>query len=131
MARKLFLTSFILFVDEQNGSAKVLRLFLAAFVSAVYLLMLCLARPMRRTDSLYLACTANLFLVLSFLSGIIIKLCGGGIEANSGEESQCQALVGLNSHRQASLVVVVTSIVMLAATLLLIVWQASVTSCVT
>ena len=67
MARKLLLTSFILFVDQEHGSTKVLRLYLAALVEAVYLLVLCLARPQRRLDNLYLACTANLFLMLCFL----------------------------------------------------------------
>ena len=100
MARKLSLTSFILFVDQEHGSTKVLRLFLAALVSAVYLLVLCLARPMRRADSLYLAATANLFIMLAFLSGIVIKLCEDDAESEMDAETTCQRVVGLNSEYQ-------------------------------
>lgn len=102
MARKLSLTSFILFVDQEHGSTKVLRLFLAALVSAVYLLVLCLARPMRRADSLYLAATANLFLMLAFLSGIVIKLCADD-ESKTDTETTCERVVGLDSEYQAPL----------------------------
>jgi len=127
MSRKLLLTSFVLFVDLEEGSTKILRLYLAALVSGVYLLVLCLAQPLRRQDNLYLAATANLFLLLSFLSGIVIKLCESD-SSDSGDaaelgESTCEKFVGLDSRYQASLLVVVASIVMLAATLLVIGWQ--------
>ena len=124
MGRKLLLTSFVLFVDLEEGSTKILRLYVAALVSAVYLLLLCLAQPLRRTDNLYLAAGANLLLLLSFLSGIVIKLCGADGESEPGSESPCEALVGLSGQYEASLVVVFASILVLAGTVLLICWQA-------
>jgi hypothetical protein len=62
MARKLFLTAMILFFDTSGGADRLLRLVIAAVVSATYLALLALARPFKRADDLYLACTANLLL---------------------------------------------------------------------
>lgn len=44
MYRKLFLTCFVLFIDVDEGSRKLLRLNAAAIVSALYLAILCLVR---------------------------------------------------------------------------------------
>ena len=125
MLRKLLLTSFVIFVDIEHGSSKLLRLYLAAVVEAVFLLVLCLAHPFRRQDNLYLACTANLFLMLSFLSGIVIKLCDYSSNDADDAESSCQRFVGLDSQYQAALLVVLVSILMLVAALVLIGWQAA------
>lgn len=53
--RKLALTSLILFVDTEYGSSRLMRLVLAAIVTAMYLATLALARPYKRADDLYLA----------------------------------------------------------------------------
>ena len=54
--RKLLLTSFVLFVDTETGSRKLLRLFLALLLLSAYLAVLCLARPFKMSSDLYLAC---------------------------------------------------------------------------
>ena len=56
-----------------------------------------LARPFKRDDDLYLACTANLFLSCCFTSGMVIQLC-----ESAAYEDMCKALVGFDSPRGAS-----------------------------
>lgn len=62
LIRKIFLAALILFVQTDLGETKVLRLVIAALVSAVYLVALALARPFERSDDLYLSCLSNLLL---------------------------------------------------------------------
>ena len=62
LIRKVFLAALILFVQTDLGETKVLRLVIAALVSAVYLVALALARPFERSDDLYLSCLSNLLL---------------------------------------------------------------------
>ena len=59
LVRKIFLTSMVLFIDQEYGSRKLLRTVVAAIVSAMFLTCLALARPYRRSDDLCLACIAN------------------------------------------------------------------------
>ena len=73
LTRKIFLTSMVLFIDQQNGSAKLQRLVVAAIVSAMFATILALARPYRRSDNLYLACLANLLLTCCFCAGLVIQ----------------------------------------------------------
>jgi hypothetical protein len=124
ISRKLLLTSFVLFVDQEHGSTRVLRLYLATALSVMYVVVLCLARPLRRADNLYLAALANLLLTLCFVSGIIIKLCEQDDESALATETTCEATVGLASKYQTSLIVVVASAIVLAAAVLMICWQA-------
>ena len=74
-ARKLWLTTFILFVDIKDGSSQLLRLLLSSFVSVLFLTALCLARPHRRYTDHVIACTAQTLLVCSLVSAVGIKLC--------------------------------------------------------
>ena len=85
-ARKLLLTSAILFVDTEAGSRKLLRLCLAILVTTLYLSALCLARPYAMVTDLYLACMSNAMLICCFVSGVVIKVC---------EEHDCFGIVGL------------------------------------
>ena len=62
LVRKIFLTSMVLFIDQEYGSRKLLRTVVAAIISATFLTLLALARPYRRSDDLCLACIANLLL---------------------------------------------------------------------
>jgi len=68
LGRKLFLASLVLFIQTNEGSSKLLRLVVASVVSGLYLAALALARPFKRADDLYLACTANLLLMCCFCS---------------------------------------------------------------
>ena len=74
LLRKIFLTSMVLFIDQEYGSRKLLRTVVAAIVSATFLTLLALARPYRRSDDLYLACVANLLLTCCFASGVVIQV---------------------------------------------------------
>ena len=49
LARKIFLTSMVLFIDQEYGSTKLRRLVTAAIVSATLLTLLALARPYQET----------------------------------------------------------------------------------
>ena len=75
LVRKIFLTSMVLFIDQEYGSRKLLRTVVAAIVSATFLTLLALARPYRRSDDLCLACIANLLLTCCFASGVVIQVC--------------------------------------------------------
>ena len=67
--RKLVLSALILFVDTEQGSSRVLRLVLASIISTMYSCILAVARPFKRSDDMHIACLANLFLALTFISG--------------------------------------------------------------
>ncbi|EOD27306.1 hypothetical protein EMIHUDRAFT_114743 [Emiliania huxleyi CCMP1516] len=118
LGRKLFLASLVLFIQTDTGSSKLLRLFVASVVSALYLAALALARPFERDDDLYLACTANLLLAYCFISGMVIQLC-----ESAAYEDMCKALVGFESARGASEFVIALTAAMLAASLLVVLFK--------
>ena len=113
LARKLFLASLVLFIDQEYGSSKLLRLVVATVVSALFLAALALARPFKRSDDLHLACVANLLLTCCFCLGAVIQLCGD-------DNDLCYQLVGIQSGRRASEFVVVLTVAMLVASLLIV-----------
>lgn len=115
MARKLVLTSGILFVDTEYGARRLLRLQVASILSATYLALLALARPYRNSADLYLACTSNLLLTCSFVSGVGIKLCEEGQWRQT-----CQDFTGLPSSLAWSAAAVGLTAAMLLASLLVI-----------
>ena len=118
LGRKLFLASLVLFIQTDTGSSKLLRLFVASVVSGLYLAALALARPFKRVDDLYLACTANLLLLCCFISGTVIQLC-----ESAAYEDMCYTLVGFESARSASEFVIALTAAMLAASLLLLLFK--------
>eukprot|EP00961_Rhodomonas_salina_P006487 88046-Rhodomonas_salina.2 len=116
LARKLFLTALILFVDTEVGDSKLLRLVIAVIVTAMYLALLALARPFKRPEDLYLACTSNLLLACCFVSGIAIKLC----EQGAWLPVTCHAFLGLSTAYDTNVFVIVLTVVMLVVALLVI-----------
>ncbi|EOD33181.1 hypothetical protein EMIHUDRAFT_202403 [Emiliania huxleyi CCMP1516] len=122
LSRRLFLASLVLFIQTNTGSSKLLRLIIASVVSGLYLTALALARPFKRTDDLYLACTANLLLLCCFISGIVIQLCPDP-GASAAYEGMCYTLVGFDSARGASEFVIVLTAAMLAASLLVVLFK--------
>ena len=118
LSRKLLLASLVLFIQTDTGSRKLLRLFVASVVSGLYLAALALARPFKRVDDLYLACTANLLLLCCFISGTVIQLC-----ESAAYEDMCYTLVGFESARSASEFVIALTAAMLAASLLLLLFK--------
>ncbi|EOD35585.1 hypothetical protein EMIHUDRAFT_98575 [Emiliania huxleyi CCMP1516] len=115
LVRKIFLTSMVLFIDQEYGSRKLLRTVVAAIVSATFLTLLALARPYRRSDDLYLACVANLLLTCCFASGVVIQLCD-----STEYEDMCYKLVGYKTSRSATIFVVVLTAAMLAVSIAII-----------
>ncbi|EOD10874.1 hypothetical protein EMIHUDRAFT_215127 [Emiliania huxleyi CCMP1516] len=115
LVRKIFLTSMVLFIDQEYGSRKLLRTVVAGIVSAMFLTLLALARPYRRSDDLCLACIANLLLTCCFASGVVIQLCD-----STAYEDMCYDLVGYKTSRGATTFVVVLTAVMLAVSLAVI-----------
>ena len=117
LLRKLFLTTFVFFVDENNGNARLLRLVVAVFISALYLTVLALMCPFKRSDDLYLACMSNFLLICCFTSGIVIKLCD---ESGAFVDYSCAYYTGLPGSYEATVLVGVLSITMLVVAVLVV-----------
>ena len=113
--RKLFLVSFILFVDTANGSSRVMRLVIATIVSSLYLTILSIARPYKRKLDDSLSQFACLLLTCCFALGIPLKLCEEGQWGNQ----TCLAFTGITSSLRASVLVIVITLLMLAITLII------------
>ena len=111
--RKIFLSGFIMFIDTQEGSTKILRLVIAATVSTVYLAIIAISRPYKKKNDLHLAFISNLLLTSCFSAGAILRLCD---EDSIDESNVCRKFVGksLNSFR-ASIIVVASTVSMLIA----------------
>ena len=93
-----------------------LRLVLGAIVSAVYLGILALARPYKRSDDLILACLSNMLLTCCFMSGITSKLC----DKESSWADTCYAFTSFADAHNNTLFVIALTIVMLVASVGLI-----------
>ena len=100
----------VIFIDTSNGTNKLLRLFVAIVVSALYLAVLAVVRPFRRDDDAALAYVASLLLICVFASGFILQLC----EEGRWGEMTCDDFVGLSSSYTASVFVVSLSAGMFA-----------------
>ena len=73
--RKIFLTGFILFIDPEDGSNRILRLLMASVISFIYFGVLLRARPYKRSIDLDLAFISNILLLCCFTLGIILQFC--------------------------------------------------------
>jgi len=114
--KRIFLSGFIMFVDPKEGSNKILRLIIAVVICTLYMGILTLARPYRRTDDLYLAFISNYSLICYFGLGIILHFCES--------DDTCTRFVGLslNSYRASILVVIlILSMTFLSIFLLLVI----------
>ena len=114
MFRRLVLTSFILFLDIEEGYTKLGRLIVGTFISVLFLALTMVVRPYKHVLDDALATCAHLLLVCSFVGGIGIKLCSQPGQVNSG---QCDSIVGLGSADQVAVIVVGASFIMLTALL--------------
>jgi len=110
--RKLFLTGFILLIDKDEGSTRILRLLVATAVSLVYFGILLRVRPYKQASNLDLAFVSNIGLMFCFIFGTVLHFC----EDNG--EVECRRYIGrgFTSYR-ASLIVVLITIVMLVVTI--------------
>merc|ERR1740136_223235 len=111
--RKIFLTGFIMFVDPEEGSTRVLRLILATVVSSVYISVLSYVRPFKRHDDFQLAIVSNILLVCIFSLGIVIQLC------DDDNDGICKKTIGFSiTSFKATLIAVVLTLVMLVITMI-------------
>jgi hypothetical protein len=117
LARKLFLTAFVLFIDTSAGSSRILRLIIGGVVSGTYVALLTFARPYKRFDDLQLAAFSNLLLTIIFALSIIIKVCT--------DDGWCSALIGLAGPDGAALLVVLLTKFLLLVSIATIVFQAA------
>jgi hypothetical protein len=105
--RKLFLTGFIMFVDQKEGSSKLFRLVVANIVTGLYVSFLAIARPYKNREDLHLAVISNLLLLCMFSSGIVIQLC------NYNDET-CTLFIGMGWDSYSSTIfAIATAVVML------------------
>jgi hypothetical protein len=114
--RKLFLTGFIMFIDQEEGSTKLFRLIVANIIIALYISFLAIARPYKKRDDLHLAVISNLLLSCLFASGIAVHLCKeeGGVEEEAEEVTICNQFIGMNlDSYSSSLVALVLVAIML------------------
>jgi len=109
--RKLFLTGFILLIDKDEGSTRILRLLVATAVSLVYFGILLRVRPYKQAGNLDLAFVSNILLMLCFILGTVLHFC------DDNGEVECKRYIGrgFTSYR-ASLLVVLISIAVLVLT---------------
>lgn len=107
--RRIFLIGLIMIIDRHlEGSDKTLRLSIAAVFSTSYNVILTIARPYKRTEDLYLAVTSNALLIMCFVLGISLHLCGSGVDAEADEiNGSCTKFVGLNMDSYTASVFVV------------------------
>ena len=110
--RKVFLTGFIMFVDAEKGSSRVLRLIVATVVSSVYMSILAYARPYKRTDNFHLALISSILLICFFSLGIVIQLC-------DDDEDLCNRTIGFNfTSLKATVVALILTASMLFVTII-------------
>jgi len=110
IARKLFLTGIVNFIDLEEGSTKILRLVTAIMISALYLGVLALARPYKKSTDLHIAFISNVVLICFFSTGIVIHICQ--------DDEMCKRQIGasINSFT-ATLIAVIMTCIMLATTM--------------
>jgi hypothetical protein len=99
LIRKIFLTGVIACIDMQ-ASTEVIRLSIAVVISLVYVVILAMCQPYKRADDHYLAVISNILLSCCFLMGIILNIC-------DDEYDSCKRMMGFESLKTASVVVVV------------------------
>ena len=136
--RKLLLTSFVVFIDVEHGSNKILRLAIATFVtgarhpfnppstlstigsgprvlrappSGAYAVVLARVRPNRDVMSNDYAVAAQLVLLCCFVCGIVIKLCEDDYLEQDAEEGESRRR-GRDSHPAHDSLVVVAALVL-------------------
>jgi hypothetical protein len=116
LARKLFLTPFVLFIDTASSTNRILRIIIGGVVSGTYLALLMFAQPYKRFDDLKLAAFSNLLLMFICAMSIITKLC-------DDSDNSCSLLIGLAGPDGAALLVVLLTISLLVVSAAVIAFQ--------
>merc|ERR1740124_1432558 len=113
--RKIILTGFLLVIDQDKGSTKILRLLLAILISVLYFGFLLRARPYRRSNDLDLAFISNILLLSCFVLGISLHICK--------DENNCQNYIGswFTSRRATIITVILTAVMLLISAVFLVI----------
>ena len=109
LSKKLVLTNVLLVIDTEQGSTKLVRLFVAFLVSLIGLTLTLFAQPFKRKSDDLLNVVAQLILVIFFVTGILIKLCDE--DATNLIDNSCNNLVGFGSDYHVTLVMLCASFV--------------------
>ena len=125
IVRRLSLTSFILFVDTEEGSDKLARLIFGSLLCVLFLALTLLAQPYRHHVDNGLACLAQLLLVCCFVSSIALKLCDPTLPATQlHDDIDCYSLVGVvHSDLKIALLLLGASIAVFVSSVAVIFWQ--------
>ena len=99
----------LLVIDTEQGSTKLVRLFVAFLVSLIGLTLTLFAQPFKRNSDDLLNVVAQLILVIFFVTGILIKLCDE--DATNLIDNSCNNLVGFGSDYHVTLVMLCASFV--------------------
>jgi len=112
--RKLTLTGFILLIDPENGSTRILRLLIANVISMLYFGVLLLARPYKQANNLGFAFVSHILLMMCFILGTILHFCQ--------DDTSCREFIGrrFTSYGATLLVVILTGSVLVITVLFLI-----------
>jgi hypothetical protein len=73
--QKISLVGFIILIDFDEGSNKLLCLVLAIIISILYFGILLAYHPYKQHDDYDLAFVSNFLLICCFTLGIVLKLC--------------------------------------------------------
>ena len=117
--RKLFLVGFINFIDQNEGSNKLLRLTVAVAVSSAFMLVLLYVRPYKRQDDFQLSMLSSFLITLAFSFGYILKIC------ENEDDGACKKYVGfgVDDSLGASVLVTILVILMLVITIVALMIQ--------
>ena len=97
LTKRLVLTNCILFINF-GESDKLLRLLVGLLIALLDLTLQLLTQPFRKKSDDALNCVVQLMLVLFFVLGIIVKLCGA--------DGVCTSVVGMDSAYTASVLMI-------------------------
>ena len=97
LTKRLVLTNCILFINF-GDSDKLLRLLVGLLIALLDLTLQLLTQPFRKKSDDALNCVVQLMLVLFFVLGIIVKLCGA--------DGVCTSVVGMDSAYTASVLMI-------------------------
>ena len=119
LVQKLVLTNFLLFVNfEEDGSNKLLRLFIGLLIAISGLTVQLSAQPFRRRTDDVIASVVRLMLVLFFILGIMVKLCDiddpnavhGLLDAQIDPSDFCFTLVGVSTTEVVAWLIIVAGL---------------------
>jgi hypothetical protein len=111
LSKKLVLTNVLLVIDTEEGSAKLVRLFVAFLVSLIGLTLTLFTQPFKRHSDNHLNIVAQLILVIFFVTGILIKLCDE--DAANLMYNSCHNLVGFGSGYHVTLIMLCAGFVVI------------------